>query len=392
MLVANVAEGLDGVWSAPDARLLYHHARTAGFLYQAVLRAALTDSFGVRFGPVTQGMAEVADLSPSLLRAFSTRRAEIESHLAQTGVDSPKAAEVAALLTRTPKAAVMLDTPGTASPPVGPVPSLRTRWQHQLIDLGFGPTDLTAALGRHRRTALGEQAVDDLVVRLTGPDGLTAADATFERRDVVRSVAAFLADGAPATEIARIADRVLTHPDVVALPSVGRGGEVRHSTTELLHVEAALLASALARRDEGVAVVERATVHEVLGHHPSLTAEQRSMVRRLTTSGAGVEVVVGRAGTGKTTALSAACRAWEAAGLEPFGTALAARAAEGLAEGAAISSRTLAALFAAMERGAGSAHPPLGGGGRRGRDGRDPHDGPPARCGGPNPGQGGLGG
>jgi conjugative relaxase-like TrwC/TraI family protein len=34
VLVANVALGEDGKWSAPYARLLYHHARTAGFLYQ----------------------------------------------------------------------------------------------------------------------------------------------------------------------------------------------------------------------------------------------------------------------------------------------------------------------------------------------------------------------
>lgn len=35
VLVANVTKGVDGVWSAPDDRLLYHHSGTAGFLYQA---------------------------------------------------------------------------------------------------------------------------------------------------------------------------------------------------------------------------------------------------------------------------------------------------------------------------------------------------------------------
>ena len=38
------------------------------------------------------------------------------------------------------------------------------------------------------------------------------------------------------------------------------------------------------------------------------------MVRRLTTDGAGVSVVVGKAGTGKTFALAAAREAWEASG------------------------------------------------------------------------------
>ena len=75
VLVVNVAHGVDGTWSAPDARLLYFHARTAGFLYQAVLRAGLTDVLGVRFGPAVNGMAELAGVPPLLLRVFSTRRA-----------------------------------------------------------------------------------------------------------------------------------------------------------------------------------------------------------------------------------------------------------------------------------------------------------------------------
>ena len=50
------------------------------------------------------------------------------------------------------------------------------------------------------------------------------------------------------------------------------------------------------------------------------------MVRRITTSGAGVEVVVGKAGAGKTFALDAAREAWQSAGYQVIGTALAARA------------------------------------------------------------------
>ena len=54
------------------------------------------------------------------------------------------------------------------------------------------------------------------------------------------------------------------------------------------------------------------------------------MVRQLATSGAGVEVVVGKAGAGKTLALAAARQAWEDSGHRVLGTALSARAARGL--------------------------------------------------------------
>ena len=48
VLAANAVLGEDGRWSAPDARGRYAYARTAGFVYQASLRAGLVESLGVR--------------------------------------------------------------------------------------------------------------------------------------------------------------------------------------------------------------------------------------------------------------------------------------------------------------------------------------------------------
>jgi conjugative relaxase-like TrwC/TraI family protein len=42
VLAANVVLGANGRWSAPDTRLLYIHARTAGFVYQAQSAGPLT--------------------------------------------------------------------------------------------------------------------------------------------------------------------------------------------------------------------------------------------------------------------------------------------------------------------------------------------------------------
>jgi len=39
IVVANGVKGTDGRWGSLDARLLYRHAKTAGYLYQAALRA-----------------------------------------------------------------------------------------------------------------------------------------------------------------------------------------------------------------------------------------------------------------------------------------------------------------------------------------------------------------
>jgi conjugative relaxase-like TrwC/TraI family protein len=77
VLVANLGRGVDGRWSALDGRRLYAHARTASFMYQAVLRGELTRSIGVEWLPVRRGIAEVVGVPRSVLTGFSRRRVEI---------------------------------------------------------------------------------------------------------------------------------------------------------------------------------------------------------------------------------------------------------------------------------------------------------------------------
>ena len=85
VLVANLVEGADGRWSALDGRLLYAHAKTAGYLYEARLRAELTARLGVEWTPVRNGVADIRGVSPTVMRAFSRRRAEIEAELERRG-------------------------------------------------------------------------------------------------------------------------------------------------------------------------------------------------------------------------------------------------------------------------------------------------------------------
>jgi len=93
-------EGPDRRWSALDARALYAHAKTAGYLYEAALRTELTRELGVEWTPVRNGIAEIAGVPPAVLRAFSRRRVEIEAAMEQRGVRGARAARVAALDTR----------------------------------------------------------------------------------------------------------------------------------------------------------------------------------------------------------------------------------------------------------------------------------------------------
>ena len=123
VLLANVVLGSDGRYSAPDTRLIYFHGRTAGFVYQAVLRAELSSRLGVSFELTHNGLAEIEGVDKAMLRAFATRRSEIEVRLEQWGATSARAAEVAALDTRSAKLSPPADGSSNAS--------LRDTWRER---------------------------------------------------------------------------------------------------------------------------------------------------------------------------------------------------------------------------------------------------------------------
>ena len=101
----------------------------------------------------------------------------------------------------------------------------------------------------------------------------------------------------------------------------------------------------------GLGIVPDRTVDAAIAAVPlELGEDQAAMVRGLLTSGHGVEVVQAAAGTGKTTALSAARLGWEAASYRVLGSSTAARAARELADGGGIEeSTTLARLLGDLE-------------------------------------------
>ena len=349
VLVANVVHGSDTRWSTLDARVTYHHARTAGFLYQAVLRSELGQRLGVTFGPVVNGVAEIEGVDRDLIRAFSTRRVAIEQKLAEWGTDSATAAQYAALETRPDKSDPAHERDGHDE-------SLGDRWRGQAMSAGLDPGGLERVIGAPRHPELTEETVGGVVAQLLSPQGLTARAAAFERRDVVREVAAALGEGAPGIVIESVAERVMDSPEVVALGTVGVGAGERHTTLELLGVETRLRDTALSLTSSFRSAVSEETAAAVIASRPWLSAEQADMVKHTTTSGDGVEVVIGVAGAGKTTALDAAREIWNAEGHRVYGIALSARAAGELADGAGIEASTIATFERSLEFGTTRLH------------------------------------
>jgi conjugative relaxase-like TrwC/TraI family protein len=353
VLVANLTLGVDGRWSALDGRQIYAHAKTAGYIYEARLRAELTRALGLEWTRVRNGIADVAGVPPAVLRAFSRRRAEIEAEMARRGTCSAAAAQVATLETRRSK-----------DHRVAPE-RLVPEWRRRAASLGLAPNRIRALVGRARGRALQPAEEERVVVRLAAPDGLRHRRSTFTRRDVIRRVCEELPVGAAVTaaEIEDVADRFLRSERAVVL-AVGTArpdglrrkdgrvvplvaNERVYSTPELLALEKRVLDHAVRAQADGIAVAQE-HVERAIRLRPTIGREQADMVRRLTGDGAGISVVVGRAGTGKTFALAAARETWEWSGCRVVGAALSWRAARELEESAGIASTSVAALLARL--------------------------------------------
>ena len=154
---------------------------------------------------------------------------------------------------------------------------------------------------------------------------------------------------------------VLAHPLALRLPDQGAvhlSHAARYTAADLPEAEATILDTAEAGRGAGKGVVGQddagraiRTWQEVKGF--KLSDEQRRVVARLIGAGHRVDTVLGVAGSGKTTIMSAARCAWEAAGLRVEGAAVAAVAAAGLRAEAGIPSRTIASWRRSITAGAG---------------------------------------
>ena len=88
VVAANLTRGPDGRFTALHGAPLYRAAKTAGYLYQAHLRALVSERLGLEWGEVRNGAAELAGVPAEVLEQFSKRRQEM-LRAAERGRDRP---------------------------------------------------------------------------------------------------------------------------------------------------------------------------------------------------------------------------------------------------------------------------------------------------------------
>jgi conjugative relaxase-like TrwC/TraI family protein len=105
VVVANLAHGLDGRWSALDSRSLFAHAKAAGSVHDAHLRAVLSARLGVQWSWCGRSGWELKNSDPAVLAALSSRSSEIRQEQWEHGGRSKRARHVAWAATRSAKGA-----------------------------------------------------------------------------------------------------------------------------------------------------------------------------------------------------------------------------------------------------------------------------------------------
>ena len=168
-VISTKVQASDGRWYALDARYLKRKQRALGGIYQSALRTELTHRYGVEWGPIADGQAELAAMPDELLDAFSKRARQVEHLLElklmgfrETEGRDPTRWERAAI-TREAAADSRQDKSGA------PVTDLRQVWNDEAADLGWTGPRLTETLAtiRHRTPEQPSLTVEEVLDRLS---------------------------------------------------------------------------------------------------------------------------------------------------------------------------------------------------------------------------------
>jgi len=338
----------DGRWRTLDSRAIFKATTTLSELHQGVLSDLLTDALGVGWDArgrrhSTRPRYEIAGVGEALMAEFSQRAEAIDAHQ-RSGIEAFVAAHG-----RAPSAVEQMRIRQTSTLATRPGKSHRslaelTAWWRQRADRHVAVDAQVAFVaslsGRNDLPRLRADDLDDAILAdaaRAAVDAVADRHATYSRMNLLAEAHRLIHGvrfAAPADRIA-VAERIgvlaleastlLTPPAARHVPAVLRrpDGSSRlappsrmlYTTEALLDAEARLLTAGRDRTGptvdfEGVLAV---TGSDLPGREVRLSVDQAVAVAAVATSGRRLDVLVGPAGTGKSTAMAGLRAAWERA-------------------------------------------------------------------------------
>jgi conjugative relaxase-like TrwC/TraI family protein len=350
-----------GMWLALDARWLKQQQKSLSWVYDAALRSELAGRLGVEWQSVPEGsgQADLAGVPEALCEVFSKRSRQVETKLAELIArwsDEHDGAEPGPrdryLLERR---AVTSSRPGKDHAVDAAV--LRADWQAQARAAGHRLDRLPGGQGQ----LPGTEPIDAEVVIATALERIAAEQSEWLATDISRHIAALLPPGTAgsAEELTGLVDELTgramarceeLHPTAPAgTPRRRDGRPISEHVTDRRLTTPAVLAEEAVLLQWATAAVDHTTTS------PAASEEAQETAARAVAGRAGLVLVVGPAGAGKTTALAAAVNRLRFQGRPVLGAAPSGKAADVLARQAGCPALTLAKLLADAGR-----HPPPG--------------------------------
>jgi conjugative relaxase-like TrwC/TraI family protein len=344
-----------GRWYALDGRMIKHDQRTLSALYHAGLRAGLTRRLGVEWEVPVNGIAELTGLDDRVLARFSTRTDQLETRV------QDKLDRFRVTFGRDPQDRERWRLEREAAVDSRPGKHVHTRdqqqaaWQSELAALGVTPRQLVDG-------TIGRQLTPTGITRPATAQIVTAAQAelvetvsTWRRNDVIREIARRIPTAVTVDPPALIdyieqaADNVIGRhielaPPAAAHTPLRRDGrpvtestlDRRYTTEQILTEEEFLLTWAL---DRQLVPGTPAVLAD-----PMLDRAQLAAARAAAGS-SNLVVIIGPAGTGKTSALRTAAAQLRRNGRAVFGLAPSATAATVLGDAVGVEADTVDKLL-----------------------------------------------
>jgi conjugative relaxase-like TrwC/TraI family protein len=364
LVVTNRVKSPDGRWLALDARTLKRDQRTLSALFHAAERAELTRRLGVEWGPVVNGIAEIDGIDRRVIEEFSTRTKAVTARL------SEKLDRFEQTMGREPTPRERWQLEREAAVDSRPAKdhavnadALHDRWVGQLRDLGVDPERLVAGvIGRTLDRLLDFDVLDQRGLVDAALEVLAEQQSSWRPTEIVRELAAVLPTtlAATAAEVVAVADILgyglgagqgmeLGPPAPAGVERrVSDGRPITESASDraitqwwILQEEAFVLDWAARGIDPTQSLSNRATFARCPNEASSAQREAAAAIAGT----APVVLVVGPAGTGKTTAMRPGVEQLHAERRAVFGVAPSAIAAGVLSAETGVAADTIDKLL-----------------------------------------------
>jgi conjugative relaxase-like TrwC/TraI family protein len=344
-VIANRVPAPDGRWLALDARSMMVDQRSVSAVYHAGLRAELTRRLGVEWETPEHGIAEIAGIPKTVLAEFSRRTSDIDRRLEvkldrfREGLGREPTVSERWRLERE----AVLDSRPAKSHDVS-LGELHQDWRDRMLDLGYQPQRLVQRVLYRVRNLDGIDIHVTTALAATALRSLGEGQSSWRRCELVRELASALptTTAVGSAELAEVldgladtitADRCLDIPRPVpsGVPLRRDGRPITEpavdrtlTTRSILDEEEELLARAQHRTERQTS--RPRDIHFIEHLSPG---QQEAVAAVL--GDAGLELIVGPAGAGKTTMLAKARLNLALHDRQAFGVAPTAAAAEVLA-------------------------------------------------------------